>query len=332
MATHELPTMTLVDRYAWIDRRLLPALALALPVVAFVLLLHVTRFGGLGDFELQVSFGLFACIVATASAVVGYRPRVGIAVVAFLLTANTGFLLSTLSSLELLAMPAPDWKFVLVLSAGMMLGVVGLVLRRPWARWLCLALGATGLGSGGLNAINMWEITSNITEADTYVNPEWCTQMFRIQWIYFVNALGGALIVLNLVAARRAFVAAGVWSGREPVMRVLRLSMIASFVAVPMLLVYAWMQPIVPATQTTAVVLAAGLTLGAVLAVRGKLVGAVILVVAGLGLLAQTLVTMLLADDRFIASYYLVFWTPAAVLAIVSGALLARPVLRVLRR
>ncbi len=59
---------------------------------------------------------------------------------------------------------------------------------------------------------------------------------------------------------------------------------LTAFAAVPMLLVYAWVQPIVPATQTTAVVLAALLALGAILAVRGKLVGALMLVLAGAGL------------------------------------------------
>jgi hypothetical protein len=312
-----------------IDRRVLPALALAMPIVALVLANHITADASwVTTFEAAVSCGLFACTIATAIAVIGRKPRLAIGIVAFLLTANTAFILSTLTSAKLVVLPGPDPKFALILSAMTMLGVIGLVVRRPWARWMCLALGCAGLGSGGLNAFNFWSITGTPDP----VHVDWYLFNCRVEWIYFVNALGSALIILNLVAARGAFVASGVWSGREPVMHALRLSLIASFAAVPMLLVYAWMQPVVPETKTTAIVIAAALAIGGALAVRGKLVGALVLVVAGLGLVAQTLATMLLADDRFLPTYYAVFWTPAALLAIVSGALLAKPMLRLLRR
>jgi hypothetical protein len=148
------------------------------------------------------------------------------------------------------------------------------------------------------------------------------------------RAGGGALIVTSLVLARPAFTAPAAWTRPDPVMRALRLSVIASFVAVPMLLVYAWIQPIVPATATTAVVLAAALALGATLALRGKLVGALLLVVSGAGLLGQTLASALLAEgpqQGAVIGYYAVFWTPAAVLALVTGALMVRPTLRLLR-
>jgi hypothetical protein len=134
-----------------------------------------------------------------------------------------------------------------------------------------------------------------------------------------------------LVAARGSFVASAMWRRREPVVRWLRASLVASFVAAPMLLVYAWMQPLAPQTQTTAVVLAAALAAGATLAVRGKLIGALLLVGAGLGLAAQTIATCLLASQSQIALYYVVFWAPAALIAIVTGTLLARPTWRLLR-
>lgn len=100
--------------------------------------------------------------------------------------------------------------------------------------------------------------------------------------------------------------------------------MIASFLAVPMLIVYAWMQPLAPQTATTAVTLAAALTTGAVLGVRGKVIGALLLVVAGLGLAAQTIATVMLAHDLRIAICYVAFWAPGALISIVTGCLLVR--------
>ena len=108
--------------------------------------------------------------------------------------------------------------------------------------------------------------------------------------------------------------------------------LVTAFAAAPMLLVYAWLQPIVPATRVTAIVLAIALTLGTVITVRGKLVGAFVLVLAGLGMLAQSAVTFAGAGaQRGIAGYYLVFWLPAAVCAIVCGVRLAGPTWRLLR-
>jgi hypothetical protein len=101
-----------------------------------------------------------------------------------------------------------------------------------------------------------------------------------------------------------------------------------------MLLVYAWLQPIAPETRTTAFVLAAALAVGGVLAVRGKLAGALVLVVAGIGLVAQTAITALDTPvaERQIALYYAVFWLPAGALALACGVRMVRPTLRLLLR
>jgi peptidoglycan/LPS O-acetylase OafA/YrhL len=109
--------------------------------------------------------------------------------------------------------------------------------------------------------------------------------------------------------------------------------LVTAFAAAPMLLVYAWLQPIVPETRVTAIILTIALAAGAVVTVRGKLVGAFVLVLAGLGLLVQSAVTLAHAPDaqRGIAGYYLVFWLPAAVCAIVCGVRLAGPTWRLLR-
>src|SRR5262249_6331020 len=149
-------------------------------------------------------------------------------------------------------------------------------------RWLGLALGAVGAVSGGLNVVNYWPATTRWNA--TFV--DWSMQTFEATWVLLVMTLGGALVVANLCAptVRDAFAARArgtTWASNDRVVGALRAAIIGAFAAVPMLLVYAWLQPIVPATQSTAVALAAVLALGGVLAVRGKLVGALLLVVGG---------------------------------------------------
>ncbi len=314
-----------------LDRRVLPILATAIPLICLALWTHVVAdtTAWIGTFEWVVSGGVVLAGVGTAIATWRGVRWLGIAVSAALLVANTAFVAGTLFGWHPVAMLAgTSSKFAVVLSAGTMFGVVGLVMRRQWARWLCLALGVAGLGCGTLNAINFWSVSGTPNAIDV----AWYHDVLRSEWAYLVNAVGGALIVVNLVAARGSFIASPMWSRPDPVMRWLRLSVITSFLAVPMLLVYAWMQPIVPATQPTALALAAAITVGAVLAVRGKLIGALLLVATGCGLLAQTIVTVIEAGPlREIAGYYAVFWVPAAVPAIVCGILMARPTLRLLR-
>jgi hypothetical protein len=193
-----------------------------------------------------------------------------------------------------------------------------------------VALAAAGIGAGTLNAINFWSASG--TPRPEYV--AWYLDVCRITWVHCITALGGATIVVNLVAARSTFVAPEAWTRPEPVVRALRFAMVAAFAAAPMLLVYAWIQPIVAATRTTALILAALLAISTALAARGKLVGALLLVATGLGLAAQTIATVSLASTpqaAHIAAYYCVFWSPAALTAIVSGCLMIRPIARLLR-
>jgi hypothetical protein len=229
----------------------------------------------------------------------------------------------------------PDRRLAIVVGAALVLAVVGLVARRTWARWLGLALGAVGTLSGGLNAIHYWPVTGAVDPA----HVEWSMQMYLTTWVLLVSAIGGALVVLNLAspAVREACAAKSrdpAWSSDHGLLRSLRAMVVSAFAAVPMLLVYAWLQPIVPATRDSALALAAALALGGILAVRGKVIGALLLVISGGGLLAQTAITALDAapDQRGIAGYYAVFWLPAAALAIVCGVRLAGPMLRLLRR
>ncbi|HSD89599.1 MAG TPA: hypothetical protein VLB44_18840 [Kofleriaceae bacterium] len=312
-----------------LDRRVLPALAVLVPLLAVALARHLLETTAwVTPFETVISTALFAAAIATTIGVCARIRWLSIGVPIALVLANTAFMIGRTAGLHLGPLPGPDPKFAIVLCAAMLLGVVGLIARRQWARWLMLAFGAAAIGCGGLNAVNFWTVSGTVN----LEWREWYYDMCRMECFYFVTALGGALIVVNLIAARDRFVANPTWNRPEPVVRWLRASMIATFVAVPMLLVYAWMQPLVPATKTTALVLASVLTVGAVLGVRGKLAGALLLVFAGLGLAVQTAATLHLAQETRIAIYYAFFWMPAAVIAIVTGGLLVRPTLRLLRR
>lgn len=306
--------------------RLLSLLVLPLIAIAAHHLTKTTAW--VSSFELTISIGLVVAAVLTVIAIVGRVRWLSIAVPVALLLANTAFMLGRIAGLKLGALPPPDVRFTILLSAGTLVGVVGLIARRQWARWLALALGVAGGGCGLLNGINYWSVSGTINT--TYL--DWYYDVCRVECLYLATAIGGVVIIMNLVAVHGMFRASPTWSDNTPVVRWLRASMIASFVAVPMLLVYAWMQPLAPQTATTAVVLAAMLTLGAVLGIRGKLVGALVLVLAGLGLAAQTFATAALAHDTRIALYYVAFWTPASLVALVTGCLLVRPTLQLLRR
>ena len=280
-------------------------------------------------FDLTIAIGLCVASLLTAIAVIGRFRWLSIFVVSALLVANTAFMLGRISGITLGPLPPPDARFAILLSAGTLLGVGGLIARRQWARWLCLALGTAALGCGLLNGINFWSVSGGTSNTIYF---DWYCDVCRSENFYLVTALGGAVIVMNLVAASDVFKANASWTSNAPVVRWLRASMIASFLAVPMLLVYAWMQPLAPQTATTAVILAAVLTTGAVLGVRGKVVGALLLVIAGLGLAAQTIATVMLAHPLKLAIYYVAFWAPAALIALVTGCLLVGPTLRLLRR
>ncbi len=260
------------------------------------------------------------------------RARISIALVVALFATHLGMMLSAIIGHKLVpAIEYPDVRMTAVLSTGAIITMLGLVARREWARWMGLALGAAAIGSGALNGINFWRASGAVDP----LYPAWSLQMHTIEWAHAVSTCGGALIVINLIAVRPTFIVAERWRGahaQTPLMRWLRWSMITSFMAVPMLLVYAWMQPVVPATVLSAQLLAATLTVGLVLAVRGKAIGALLLGLSGLGLLAQTFTTLCWAPDVRIGAYYLVFWLPAALCATACAVYLGGPVLRLLRQ
>ncbi|HEY1558840.1 MAG TPA: hypothetical protein VGF94_28650, partial [Kofleriaceae bacterium] len=239
--------------------------------------------------------GLSVLGVATLAA--GTRhAKVGIAVACTLLGVQAALIACSLAGVHVLAADVfPNARLASVVGVVVVLAMFGLVRRRVWGRWLGAALGAQGAVSGGLNAYWYWKV-------DAAGNlREW-------ECIMWVTAIGGALILAN-AAALATPSHDTTWSSRDRLIGLLRATIIAAFVAGLMLLVYAWLQPIAPETRTTAFVLAAALAVGGVLAVRGKLAGALVLVVAGIGLVAQTAITALDTPvaERQIALYYAVF-------------------------
>jgi hypothetical protein len=311
-------------------RRALPFVAISIPFVSLFFAAHLrATTTWITPFEIAIALALAVSSVATVPAVLAGWRRVSIASPVVLLAANIAFMVARAAGVKLGALEPADLKFSIAISGGMALTIIGLVMRRPWGRWLALAFGAAAIGCGGLNLVNYWRVsgTPNIHY------PEWYADICRTTCFHMVTFLGGAVILVNVIAASDSFETSATWSRRDGVIRWLRASMVATFVAVPMLLVYAWMQPIVATTKPTALVLAGMLGLGAFLAVRGRLVGALLLVLGGAGLAAQTTATMLLSHGTAhrISYYYAAFWIPCAVILLVTGCVMARPMVRLLR-
>ena len=296
------------------------ALALVLAAAAIITVAAVRLLGAstawLTPTSIAISLTLMALTAASIVAVGRDVRGLRIAIAASLLGAKVGFIAAELAGYRVVRFVAyPSTKFAVVLAIGIGAATISLVRHRMWARWAYLGLGLAAIGSGGLNAINFWPVSGHV-EAHA---PAWSMLVLEQSWGYACAIVAGLLIVANLAPIGDSFVA-----GRSH----------ASLVAIPMLLVYAWVQPLVPATVPTALALAAVLTLGVVVAVRGGVIGALFLCLGGVGLAAQTITTCTLATGVSQRStfYYAAFWMPAAILALVAAAHLAGPVARLLRR
>lgn len=197
-----------------------------------------------------------------------------------------------------------------VFAAVCTLTIIGVARKSLWAWWLACAGAVVGLLSTGLNGLG------------SLANPGFHTWQAG-------TVFGGVCIALVGLLGRdirRTFHDGKhtnpVWTAADPVIALLRWTIGANLVALPMLLVYAWTQPVVPATATPALVLAGLLAVSEVLAVARKLAGALLLCLTGFGLLALTATTLALAADadvRHIVYYYAVFWTPAGLLSAWTG-------------
>lgn len=210
-----------------------------------------------------------------------------------------------------------------VFAAVCTLTILGVARRRLWAWWLACAGAVVGALSAGLNGLG------------SLADPGLAT------WSTGTVFGGVCLALIGLLSAdvRRAFRDGAhtnpVWQASDPVIVALRWTIGANLVALSMLLVYAWTQPVVPETATLALVLAVMLAVSELLAVARKLVGALLLCLTGLGLLCLTGITLALAADadvRYIVYYYAVFWTPAGLLSAWTGARILGRLGRLLHR
>lgn len=205
-----------------------------------------------------------------------------------------------------------------MLSLGIAIAAFGLLRRQVWARWVAWAGGGMGVLSQGLNGIG------------TLAAPTMLT------WAHALGLACCGLLFAGLVGSqvREAFDDAdhthSVWRDNDTLISRLRWTILANLAAIPMLMIYAWTQPVVPETTLSAIVLAVGLAVGAVLTVCRKVAGALLLTVGGACLLGQTAVTCALAWQTgdyatTIATYYACFWIPAGLMSATAGiGLIAR--------
>ena len=272
----------------------------------------------------RADYGFIAAILAGAGLVglgiARERPDLRILAAAAL---SLGPLAENLAELAGYVPPVVLWKhpaMALLSALVCTVGAVGLVQRRAWARWLALAGAAAGVGSAGLNGIG------TVLE-----QPCLHTCLFALSF-GFSAAVGVALLGPS-VRAEFERDRDAVWASPDPIAKRLRWMVLTQLVAIPMLVVYALIQPIVPATATAALVLAGVLGASAGLCLARKLVGALGLAIAGPALLVLTAVTAWQAQAAGgfpllrIASYYACFWLPAGVVASATAIALIRPVL-----
>ena len=275
-----------------------------------------------GDgFARMGSLGLTLAMGATVFAVFrgGAYERRGIA--ATMLFAVAAFFVARLGGYEPSESVFHDPRYVVVLLGAVVAAAVGVLLRRRWARWLALSLAFTGAATSCIGLV-----------AQPFIS-------FWLTWFLAVWAIGGALVIVNLVGETvasddlvdaRDFSQA--WPDSVRPAWWLRAAVISALGAAPMLVLYAFGQQFaVPGFDALALLLAAALAVSTVLVVRGRAIGALLLGASGLALLAFVLALVGAADfplEREVACYYIVFWLPAGIAATISGVGLARAALR----
>jgi hypothetical protein len=183
---------------------------------------------------------------------------------------------------------------------------IGLFRGALWSRWAAIAFAAGSALGGSLNSINMRHVRDETA------------------WLAAIGVVGGITIISQLMrpSVRELFTTHAVWTSRDRLVRSARWAAIANFAAAPMLLLYAFGQPIAPVTVYSAIVIAPVLFLGSALIIARRTVGVLILGVGGLALIAHTIATtkyVELAWNQRVAYYYAAFWLPAALLGLVAG-------------
>jgi hypothetical protein len=309
--------------------RLRERLAAIVPVVAAVAATFFAWQSGapwFGTSERVMSVIAVVGTMASAAAIFWDDLRVRIAVTCVLLLGAPALRIA-----ELLGHSYPYimWDHGLVasiVSIVVLVAVVGLISKREWARWVALGGSLAGLGGSVLNGIG------SLADPGVYA------------WAHACAGAGCGSLVLLLAgpSMRDAFegtdASQSLWRSHDRVIVALRWTLISTLVSAPMLVVYAATQAIVPGTAGFAWVLA-GVQVGAtVLCLLRKVIGALLLSLAGAALLVFTVFGLVSAGANStepgnlqIMGYYAVFWAPAGVASVIASAALLRPVLGLLR-
>ncbi len=207
---------------------------------------------------------------------------------------------------------------------------VGIVKRRPWSRWAVLGLGACGTLCGIMNLSHVVDGRLVATLVSSAPVPAWLGT-----WLWSHVLLTSASVAfLVLLAGRRTAEAfavpasdpAVVWGVPHALVAAVKVTFVAQLVAASMSLLYALAQPVVPATRTSALLLAVGFAVAASATLARKTAGVLLLLVTGAGFAAQATATLLLASGPLAgtAAYYAVFWGLAGLASIGCGLVLAR--------
>jgi hypothetical protein len=188
---------------------------------------------------------------------------------------------------------------------------IALVRGALWARWAAIAF-AAGCALGG--ALNWFQNRAYRDEGT---------------WLCAIGVVGGITIISQLarptVAAHFTQRANALWQSRDRLVRSARFAAIANFMAAPMLLLYAFAQPVAPLTFYSALAIAPVLGLGSALVVMRRTAGVLVLALGAVALAVHTyasFVNVAVAENTRVVGYYACFWLPAAVLGLVAGATL----------
>ena len=267
-----------------------------------------------------VSAGLGALVVAAVVAL--WRGSAGRRVVgAVLLLSGSVLLVLDIAGLQVTAIPVGPLPYEILIAVVTGLAGMGVLLRRRFARWLGLAVGAAGAVSSGLN-LQLW-VAAGVVDGSG--------------WTFAVWTLAGVVMIVTLAgrdvaAGDRLAAREQVWRASDPLVSWIRAATITAVIASPMLLVYGFMQEgAIDALSAPAAILAGYLAIAAALAGHGKVVGGVLLAVGALGLAGMTAATFALrpeGESMRIPAFYLPFWLPAAATGLGAGALLLRAALR----
>lgn len=249
-----------------------------------------------------------ACAGALAGAVVPARyARAHAAIAAGLMAAVGGFAVTRVVGAWPFAWDAlADRRYAAFIATMALAVAVGIVRGKLWARWAAVAFAAGSALGGALNSINMRSVRDEAA------------------WLAAIGVVGGVTIISQLVrpGVRERFATHAVWTSRDRLVRSARWAAIANLAAAPMLLLYAFGQPVAPATVASALAIAPVLFAGSALVLLRRTAGVLVLAVGGLALAAHTAATACgveLAMNERVVGYYAAFWVPAAVLGLAAG-------------